>query len=285
MHLDLIESLNLPGDPAKPNEDAFMHGAHFAAVFDGATGLGEQLLPGASDAQWIARFGARRLAAHAQSGEGSPRDWLRAAATDAERSYAGLRRRPPKDNYEIAFASLMFVALDRDGLDVLWFGDCSLLHNAHGIFATIGDTMDSRAQEQARVRALTKSHASDAGPAAPAVRAQFLPALRTSRNAVNTEKGEWLFAPNAACADHAHQARMGVAPGTALLLASDGFLALASDYGRCSFEGLFSAAEQKGLKALGAELREVEAGDPEGLAFPRFKKGDDATAVLLRVAA
>jgi hypothetical protein len=31
------------------------------------------------------------------------------------------------------------------------------------------------------------------------------------------------------------------------------------------------------------ELRAVEDGDPEGVRFPRFKKSDDATALLVRV--
>ena len=68
-----------------------------------------------------------------------------------------------------------------------------------------------------------------------------------------------------------------------LLLASDGFLALASDYGalRCRHPGRGGA--NQGLEALGEELRAIEADDPEGQKFPRFKKSDDATALLLRV--
>jgi hypothetical protein len=66
-----------------------------------------------------------------------------------------------------------------------------------------------------------------------------------------------------------------------LLLASDGFLALASDYGAYSADTLMAAALDKGLAALGEELRAIEAGDTGGAKFPRFKKSDDATALLL----
>ena len=48
-------------------------------------------------------------------------------------------------------------------------------------------------------------------------------------------------------------------------------------------EELFAAAVTRGLESLGQELRAVEASDPEGVKFPRFKKSDDATALLLRV--
>ena len=48
-------------------------------------------------------------------------------------------------------------------------------------------------------------------------------------------------------------------------------------------DSLMQAALDKGLKALGDELRTIEAGDVLGDKFPRFKKSDDATALLLRV--
>src|SRR3954468_18648737 len=114
MHLELIESLSLPSDPAKPNEDSFAVAKSAAAVFDGATGLGERLMPGPSDAAWIAQFGARRFRSHAEAGEGGIRDWLRAAAADAQKSFTALRRRAPLENYEIAYASAVMAA-PRDG--------------------------------------------------------------------------------------------------------------------------------------------------------------------------
>ena len=280
MQFQLIDSLSLPGDAARPNEDAFAHSAHFAAVFDGVTGLGENLLPGPSDAQWIARFGAKRLAAHAGEGAGAPRDWLRRAAEDAERSFAGLRRRAPSSNYEIPFASMMCVALRGEAIEALWFGDCAfVLRQADGAVSLVGDTFAMRMRERDRVRGI----AVGGEPAAAGVRAKFLPALRTARNTVNTEGGNWLFAPNAAAADHVSSERVEVAPGAVLLVASDGFLALATDYDRYDAATLLAAAEDKGLKSLGDTLRDIESRDPVGASFPRFKKSDDATALLLRV--
>ena len=165
------------------------------------------------------------------------------------------------------------------GLHVLWFGDCAaLLRTQDGALALLGDTMDKRQSERARVERLVRP--GSRGPAAAGVRDEFLPALRAARNQVNTGS-EWLFAPDAACADHAKHARVKVAPGSVVLLASDGFLALASDYECYTPEALLAACQQRGLAALGEELRAVEASDPDGLRFPRFKRSDDATALLL----
>jgi hypothetical protein len=46
LHLELLDSLSIPSDPTKPNEDSFAVAPRAAAVFDGATGLGERLMPG-----------------------------------------------------------------------------------------------------------------------------------------------------------------------------------------------------------------------------------------------
>ena len=73
--------------------------------------------------------------------------------------------------------------------------------------------------------------------------------------------------------------------GALVLLASDGFLALVSDYKAYDVEGLMEAACDTGLQALGEELRAIEHNDPRGTQFPRFKPSDDATALLLKVSA
>jgi hypothetical protein len=283
MRFRLLDAVTLAGNPAKPNEDSHVETERFAAVFDGATGLGERLMPGPSDAQWIANFGARRLKAHADACEGSPRDWLRTAASDAAKSFAALRLRAPAENYEFPFASLMLATLAGDRLNALWLGDCAALVRApSGALTFIGETLARRGYERERAKRL--AGLLGAVPAAPSVREKFLPALRASRNRVNT-KDEWLFAPDPECADHAKQADMFVVANTLVLLATDGFLALVSDYECYTPETLVAAAQLHGLAALGEELRAIEAADPEGVRYPRFKASDDATALLLELSA
>jgi serine/threonine protein phosphatase PrpC len=281
MLFELLDSLSLAGHPSKPNEDSFSHAAGFACVFDGATVLGENLMPGKSDAQWIAQFGARRLRAHADEG-GSSRDALRAAASDAEKSFNALRKRAPAETYETPLASLMALFVRRDMVEALWFGDCSaLIRSPDGAVLVVGEALKSRARERSRVSSLAEPD----GVAATAVRQKFLPALRASRNRANKPGGDWLFAPDASCADHAAEARLTVASASRILMASDGFFALVSDYGRYTAEVLMQVAQSRGLKALGEELRAIEAADPKGHSYPRFKTSDDATALLLSLRA
>lgn len=278
---EFIDALTLPGNPAKPNEDAFAQIESAAVVFDGATGLGEMLMPGESDAAWLSHFGARRLMAHAKTKR--PKDALRAALADAENSFKGLRRRAPAATYEIPFASMMFVARNANGFEAFWYGDCAaLVKSPDQSVQVIGEAFDKRAMEASRVSMLAQARG--LAPAAGVNRAEYLPSLRKARNRVNTVDGGWLFGPDARAADHVAKAEIAAPDGSVVLLCSDGFLALASDYGCYTSDTLLDAALSKGLAALGEELRATEDSDPEGRKYPRLKKSDDATALLLKVA-
>lgn len=276
--LEFVDVLTLPGNPAKPNEDSFAHIENAAVVFDGATGLGEQLMPGESDAAWLSQFGARRLMAHIKTRR--PKDAIRAAMADAENSFKGLRRRAPTATYENPFASMMLVAARENGIEAFWFGDCGLLVKRERV-EVIGDTFDKRVMEASRVKML--ADARGLAPAAGLNRPEYIHSLRKARNRVNTETGGWLFGPDPRAADHVAHKEIEAPSGTHLLLASDGFLALATDYEKYGADALMDAALSKGLAALGEELRAVEDGDPEGRKYARLKKSDDATALLLRV--
>ena len=280
MSFVLEDSLSLPGDPAKANEDAFAHGDQAAVVIDGATPLGEGLMPGPSDAQWIAQFGARRLMAHLREGEG-PRKALRAALADAQKSFEALRRHEPEEMWQTPCASMMLAVPGTSGLEFLWYGDCAaLMKQGDAAVTVVGETMDKRAAEAQRAQNIAQEK--KLPPASALSRPEFITALRASRNRINSA-GNWLFSPDVKAAAHVSRRSLKVAGGSALLLATDGFLALASDYGADSADGLMAAALDKGLAALGAELRAIEAQDSSGDRFPRFKKSDDATALLLRI--
>ncbi|HEY7979227.1 MAG TPA: hypothetical protein VID67_13620 [Rhizomicrobium sp.] len=279
--LEVLDSISVPGNPEKPNDDAFAHIDRAAVVMDGATGLGDSLMPGKSDAAWLAAFGARRLMAYARDGA-SPREAVGAALFDAQTSFEALRKRPPADTWETPFASMMFIGEDTQGIEALWFGDCAaLVKRPDAPVEIVGDALEKRRNEAKRVARLAEKH--KLSPAAGVNRPEYLEALRKARNFVNRD-GHWAFGPDVRAAEHVSGKQILAPKGTVLLLCSDGFLALASDYDAYDADALAAAAQSKGLTVLCKELRDVEKDDPEGRKFPRFKTSDDATALLLRVA-
>ena len=282
IRFELIDSLSIPGDPDKPNDDAFGVLETAAVVLDGATSLCEPLMPGKSDAAWLAQFGARRLLAHINDGD-TPRNAVRHAMEEAEQSFTALRRRAPAAIYEMPVASMMLIAASEAGFEALWFGDCAALVKRPGEPVTIlGDTLAKRELEAAHVARLAAKHG--LSPAAGHNRPEYLNALRRARNYANTEKGGWVFGPDPRAADHVAAKAAAAPEGTLVLLATDSFLALISDYRRYDAAALFTAATSLGLEKLGEELREIESGDAYGTRYPRFKTSDDATALLVRVA-
>ena len=305
MKFELLDALSLPGDGAKPNEAAFAHLDTAALVLDGATPLGPSLLPGPSDAAWIALFGARRLAAHLKVGD-APEEALEHALEDASRSFIGLSRQPIREKWQTPCASLMMVSLgrapppprvqgtlagevvvagpgaseDRRGLNFLWFGDCAAIVQGEDKVTVIGETVQRRREEAARAKMVAKTLKL---PSAAGVnRPEIEPLLRAARNRINSGRN-WLFSPDPRAAKHAARQAMAVKEGDLILLASDGFLALVSDYELYDPKSLLEAARRDGLDGLGKILRETEDADPVGDKYARFKKSDDATAVLLRV--
>ncbi len=278
MTFQLLDQLSLPGDPAKPNEDFLAVGETAALVMDGATPLGDRLMPGPSDAAWIAQFGARRLMAHLNGGDGA-RKALRGALTDAEKSFKALRRHPPAEMWQTPCASMMLAVPADHGMECLWYGDCAaLLKQDDTAVTVVGETFDKRAAEAKRAQRMAQEKS--LSPACGVNRPEFIGSLRAVRNRVNSGK-YWLFSPDVRAASHVSRQMIKAGPGAVLLLATDGFLALTSDYGAYSAESLIEAARSKGLAAMGEELRAIEAGDGGGEKFPRFKKSDDATALLL----
>jgi hypothetical protein len=280
MTFALLDQLTLPGDPAKPNEDFLAHSPQAALVIDGATPLGDSLMPGPSDAAWIAQFGARRLMAHLGEDK-SPRKALRDALGDTEKSFEALRRHPPEEMWQTPCASMILAVPDDGGVEFLWFGDCAaLVKHGDAAVSVVGETFDKRAAEAMRARTIAKEK--NLSPASGLSRPEFIGTLREGRNRINSGS-YWLFSPDARAASHVSRRVIKTVPGTVLLLATDGFLALASDYGVYSADSLMEASLSRGLAALGEELRAIEAGDSGGDKFPRFKKSDDATALLIKI--
>ena len=177
---------------------------------------------------------------------------------------------------------MMAEPAEEGALALSWFGDCSALVRPPGAAAqVVGDALDHRGAETASAAAL----AAELGvhPAGALNRPEFLADRRAERNRRNTEGYAWALAPDRACADHAETTVVATPPGTLILLASDGFTTLVSDYGLYDPGALIDAVLEHGLQPLFDRLRATEDADPHGARHPRFKKSDDATAVLLRV--
>jgi Protein phosphatase 2C len=272
---EIIDSLSIAGDRAKVNDDAFGSAGNRLWVLDGATGLGASLLPGRSDAAWLARTANRLLHTHH-----AIRDTDQLVTIVIEglvSAFAAERLAQPEARWQLPCAALLLLTFETDTVEAVWLGDCRAVLEIGGATVSCGETPEGEAEERAYAATLGKG----AGAGAMLRSEAVIAALRESRDRFNTGRGRWVLGLEPEAAVHLQRLRFArTGPVTGLAM-SDGFSALELKYKRYATDALIPAARAGGLAAMAGELRRIEeVEDPHGAAFPRFKRSDDATAIL-----
>jgi hypothetical protein len=274
--LTFVESISLAGDRAKQNDDACGFRGARAWVLDGATDLhGAPLTGWKSDASWIAHFANARL--YAADG-GDMRNVTRDASVAAKDAFSALLNGRTFERWQSPISSLLMVEETGDGVAGIDLGDSrAFALDASGVAQTAGGPTTGREAE-------TKAAAQQTDADKPLLeRTATIEMLRRGRSALNQDGAHWTFGIDPKCADHARAWSFKLSRPAHVLLMTDGFAALTDQYGAYDAAGLVRAALDKGLQELGRELRAIEAQDSGGTLHPRFKKSDDATALLLRL--
>ena len=287
MPLDVLDTIHDPGKIGGANDDNLGHAGDCAWVFDGATGLVEEQLTGtASDAAWLSQAGTDALTARAPGHRGPLTALVDEVIDDVTRRFDAEALRQPQERYERPTASLILIRQTGSVIDCLNFGDCKiLLRDGEGTFQTFGSDAQSEAYENHLAARFSEQRKAEGETGEPDQhRSTVLDRLRKVRNRHNVEGGYWVFALDPGAAEHARTKRFDLKVPAIALLMTDGFEALAGDYGRYTEEELLDAALEKGLTSLKEELRHIERElDPEAHQFPRFKQSDDATAMLVKI--
>lgn len=272
MHLDVIQSLSIAGDDAKANDDRAGAGHARAWVIDGATDLGDPgLLGDRGGAAWIAAEADRAFAAAPD--ESIERVCRSVFQTVAARFAEDRIRRP--EPWEVPSAAFLAVAVADNLLDCAWLGDCPALLIRDGAAIPIGPEVDVRDDESELARSVAHHGLGSVRRAAP-----VLETLRTAR--ANPDRR--ILGVDPAGADHVLYSSQPCVAGDELVLMTDGFGAAIDLYrliGRQDVPGLLLA---EGLHGIAARLRAAEQSDADCTRWPRFKQGDDTTALWLRIA-
>lgn len=275
--LTVLDALSLAGDRAKQNDDAYGVSGARAWVIDGATDLyAPAQAPAATDAAWLAH--SLNALLHAGGDDASLRAQLSDAAGRLRDQFAAFASLD-QPGWRLPAASVVLAAETPLGLDVVELGDSRLFAlGADGAVSTLGGAPKAADNETEMVRALVAAPTEK-----PLEQEAVLEALRQSHAPRNKPGGWWAFGVDPACADHARFHQLTIARPGYVLLMTDGFAALADRYGLYDPAGLIKAAREIGLSRLAEELRAFETADATGASHPRFKKSDDATAVLVRL--
>jgi hypothetical protein len=274
--LTFVEALSLAGDRAKQNDDACGFAGARAWVLDGATDLDNKpLMGGASDAAWIAHFANAHL--H-QGAYAAMRDAVREASLHASTAFQQRLGSRAYERWQSPISSLLIVEEFEGGVRGLDLGDSRVFAlDATGAMFVAGGPGDAADDE-------TTLAAQQTDKDKPLLqRTDTIAMLRRMRAELNKPGSRWTFGLDPACADHARTWEFALARPAHILLMTDGFSALTDRYRAYDACGFVRAAVEKGLQELGRELRAIETEDAASARHPRFKKCDDATALLMRL--
>ncbi len=274
MHFETLQSISLNGDPHKPNDDRCGSTAHLAWVVDGATDMGQPgLLGPQGGAAWLASTASSAFASIVSD---TIEETCSRAFAHIETAFHNQRTREVQAAWEVPKAAFSAVQLAESQLGVAWAADCpALLIKDDQVRWCTGEPDTSA--EAADARAL--------GAGVGAAR-ELAGEVLENRRAHRAREGHVALSALARSSVAVTcYAQMPVHPGDELILMSDGFASLITDYRLYSAETFSQAVRSKGLPDLLQEVRRIEQEDAACLKYPRFKVSDDATALWLRVCA
>jgi hypothetical protein len=261
-----FRSATEPGTPGRPNEDFVATASQAGGGVGGALVLLDGVTAGATDggcwhgvAWFAARLGGALIELAATRPEATLGDCLsRAIARTAEAHRATCELSHPRTPQ----ATVVCARWDAAAVEYLVLSDSVLL---------IED-------QDGAVRAVLDTRLDELRPAArrlpAAARPAFIEGLR------NAEGGFFTAAADPAVAARAVTGSVARERVRSLAAVSDGVGRWVETFGLGGWPELFAALVKKGPWAVIGEVREAEAADPEGSAFPRGKIHDDATAIV-----
>lgn len=285
MKLERLDAISLPGSPERPNEDACGAAGAFAWVIDGAILPGTPpIMDAPSDATWLAQFASERFTALAPTTD----DGARLILTVIEEARAAFLARieatgaeARRERHTWPAAALTLVHVRPGAIESFTLADTiAYVRDGEGQTYTLGEAPEARRAESALAARIMRETGTDCETIRkhPAFLADQ---ERRRRALVESEPAIFGLHPDAvALADRGTLALDGT---VSILLASDGFSALVELYRDTDAAGLMDAALADGLGPLAKRLRIIESElDPTGRLHPRFKRSDDATAILVR---
>lgn len=97
------------------------------------------------------------------------------------------------------------------------------------------------------------------------------------RQVRNTPEGYWVAASRPEAAQHAFTGKTPLRGIRSAAVMSDGVSRLVTEYGMATWADVFATLQTGGPRELIETVRKIEATDPTGIRWPRYKSGDDAT--------
>lgn len=286
----LLSAVSAAG--SKVNEDAYGLWSAAAApraawVLDGVTGINDRaLLPGPSDAAWfVAQVQAALPVLLSVAPDIAATDLVGALVRELDRRQSASWLDPRgADGRETPAASFALVRLLGEEIEIARLGDCLVLvETTNGAVRVLDDPVlqDIEAHIARTILDLRAANIMDP----QIIRERMMPMLRAQRQRRNRSDGYGVLAAEQSCLPMMQIERLPARTCRRVLLATDGYYRVVDHYNAMSDTDLLRDTERLGAGTVLKHLRAIEDGDARCDRYPRLKRCDDATAVLLGIEA
>ncbi|MER7579940.1 hypothetical protein [Kitasatospora sp. NPDC097691] len=257
---------------SNPNEDWVAATPTLAVVLDGLSTVGLDTGCRHGVPWYVSQLGGHLMAALVESGRP-----LTDGLAEALERVAALHPECDLGNPGTPSATVSILRAGDDRFDYLVLADSPIVFEQADRYQVVTDLrVDAMVPE---LRAETERFATGTPEHTEALR-RMVVAQRLTRNTVD---GYWVAASNGEAAHHALTGAMPLAGVRSVAVLSDGTSRLVTEYRTASWADAFAMLRGSGTDGLIAEVRRIEATDPNGHRWPRFKSGDDATVAFCQL--
>lgn len=261
----------------KYNEDTLIVLDDLYMVIDGATGIGNKIIDTPmTDAAWfVTEFKSQFI--HRYERHKDFYDVFDKALFATKDLYSELALTDKPEVYEIPSFVFIAVKLNDQHATFYYSGDCKAFVKTSTESFTVGkshlEVLDAQTSE---LMASLPTHL-----AIEEKRELVIPHLREKRSLANQPNGYNVVNTSNFKIENIDEETINIDNIQQLLLATDGFYCLQSEYNKTSPEGFFNLIHLGGLENCLSNLRKIEK-DPEA-EINRFKRHDDSTAIHIQM--
>lgn len=257
---------------SSPNEDWVAATPVFSIVLDGLSTAG--LATGCRHGVpwYVANLGGKLVASLA-----NPDHSLTESLAEALEQVAGMHPECDLKNPGTPSSTVAVLRQQDDVLDYLVLADSPIVFENESGYSVVTDLRVESVLPE--LKAETEKYQTGT----PEHKASVERLVTAQRQIRNTTEGYWIASSSPEAALHALSGSVHSGTVQSVAVMSDGVSRLVLDYRMATWAGVFERLRAAGPRGLIDTVREVEATDPTGLRWPRYKSGDDAAVAYCQM--
>jgi len=272
------DSISIAGN--KINEDIVYAMDNYGWVIDGATGLNNKNIMGSSsDAYWFVNEWNNYLKENILDNSKGIKEIIVNGVESISNKFCEIAAIQNLDKVDLPSASIAVIRINNKKVEYFLLGDCTLVVQDNKgksliIKQNLLDILDNKAKVE--LVELMKNKGMNFLEA----RKKINSLLVKHRLLKNTPNGYWTLEFDKNAVENSLCGHLDFEDCKKVLLMSDGFSAIFDNYNYVTEDNIISIIEKDGLQQIYNIIRAIEEDDVDILKFPRFKKGDDSSAVI-----